>query len=370
MRILIVGGGIAGLALARALEQRGVTADLIERQPTRPNGGAGLYLPGNATRALDQLGLLPEVLERAFPIRRQRILDWRGKELNSVDTDTVWHDCGPCLALPRNDMHAMLQGALRRTEIGFSRSLAGLIQSAQACEVSFEDGSTATYDLVVGADGVNSKVRNLVFSNQPPRYMGNICWRLLTRNTAGIDCWTVMLGNGRTLLALPVSRSDVYVYADLAVEKADIAGFSAQTPLASLHAGFGAPVFPLIEALPAGTEIHFGRIEEVRMADWVNGRVVLIGDAAHASSPAMAEGAGMAIEDALVLAEAITAGDGLDAALRGYALRRKPRVDWVQSQCVARDRLRTLPGFARAAILRPFGTALYRRGYTPLLQPI
>jgi 2-polyprenyl-6-methoxyphenol hydroxylase-like FAD-dependent oxidoreductase len=104
------------------------------------------------------------------------------------------------------------------------------------------------------------------------------------------------------------------------------------------------------------------------MPNWVNGRVVLIGDAAHSSSPSMAEGAGMAIEDALVLAELIGNMNNLDEALRSYVVRRRPRVAWVQKQCEARDRMRTLPRFARYTLLKLFGSAMYNRSYRMLTE--
>src|SRR5215475_9258475 len=101
MRILIVGAGIAGLALAKALAQRGLTADLIERHAGQPSAGAGLYLPGNAGRALSELGVLSKVSAIAVPIHAQRFLDARGRQLSVTQTEEVWAECGPCLALPR-----------------------------------------------------------------------------------------------------------------------------------------------------------------------------------------------------------------------------------------------------------------------------
>jgi len=370
MRILVVGGGIAGFSMARALELKGYRPELVERRPDELSGGTGLYLPGNVARALGQLGLHEAVREAAVVIASQRILDSRGRPLTLTRTQDVWAPCGPCLSLPRAALHALLRDSLSSTSVRFGVSLEGLTPSGQGCEVAFSDGTTASYDLVIGADGIDSTVRGLMVPGVQPAYVGNVCWRLMARNTTGIEGWTAMLGPGRTLLAIPVSAEQVYLYADLAIAEADIQESLAHTSLAGLFDGFAAPLFPLIADVPPDTPVHFGRIRQVVLDDWTRGRVVLIGDAAHASSPSMAEGAGMAIEDALVLAKVLAASGSPDAALAAYTARRRPRVDWVQRQCVARDRMRTLPTPARNGVLRLLGNRLYRRSYTPLLAPV
>ena len=370
MRILVVGGGIAGLALARALEQHGMVAELVERQADPALKGAGLYLLGNATRALGGLGVLADVAAQAAPIETQRLFDSRGRLLKTIRTQDVWRDCGPCLCLPRTVLHAILRAALVKTEVSFGKAVADIHPSQDGCDVTFDDGTQRRYDLVVGADGVASTVRRSLFPADTPDYLGTVCWRTITENTAGIEGWTTMLGNGGTLGAIPVNATHIYVYADIRAGRAAVGDYSARTALPPLFAEYGAPVFPLIEALPDDAEVHYGRIEQMTMAQWHRGRVLLIGDAAHASSPSMAEGAGMALEDALVLAEALAAEANLDTALAAYTARRRPRVDWVQAQCTARDRMRTLPGPARNAVVRLFSRRLYRRGYKPLLAPI
>ena len=369
MKILIVGGGVAGLSLAIALKRLGRDADVVERQINDTHAGTGLYLPGNATRALGQLGLLERVQAAAMPVKNQKILDRHGRLLCNTDTENVWGSCGPCLALAHSTAHGLLRDAAPQSAIRYGVSIAEIRQAGAKCDVLFTDGTTGAYDLVVGADGINSRVRKFVSPSTVPAYSDQVSWRFVTRNATGIDCWTAMLGDGCTMLAIPLSPGQVYVYTDVTLPKG-----ADHESMRHVHPrqleGFTAPVFPLIERASDRTQIHFGRIGRVTMKQWVYGRVVLMGDAAHASSPSMAENAGMAMEDALVLAEVLATQADIDAALAAYEQRRQPRVAWVQKQCAARDRMRSLPSWARSGVLRLYGNRLYGRSYEPLLaQP-
>ena len=370
MKILIAGGGIAGLSLALALEQRGIAADVVEKSASILSAGTGLYLPGNATRAIEQLGLLPAVQEQAAAIPHQRILDSKGRQLSDSRTSDVWAPCGPCLSLAHNALHQILHGALRETQLRTGLSITDIEQAEGGCKVSFTDGTSDVYDLVVGADGINSGVRSLVAPGVVPEYGNQICWRFITQNTTGIDTWTAMLGNNSTLLAIPVNATQAYVYADITLPAHADADSMRRTSLTTLFQGFSSPVFPLLEQAADSALIHTGRIGQVVTDQWAYGRVLLIGDAAHASPPSMAEGAGMAMEDALVLAQVVQAESSVDAALALYTQRRLPRVRWVQQQCAKRDKMRALPGLARNGVLRLFGKKLYRSSYEPLLAPV
>lgn len=369
MRILIVGGGIAGLAMARALELQGFSPDLIERRAGAPQGGTGLYLPGNAARALQALGLLDSIAAVAMPIATQRILDSGGEPLSVTRTADVWSRCGPCLALPRTALHTTLRDSLRGTDVRFGTSITGVEQLGTRCLATFSDGTTSEYDLVIGADGINSYIRQSLFPDVRPSYTGNVCWRFITKDIVGVEGWTVMLGDGMSLLAIPIGAGQVYVYADMAVSEQQAQRYLTDLPHSTLLANFSAPLSPLITQGPADAQVHVCRIEQVLMEEWVKGNVVLIGDAAHASSPSMAEGAAMAMEDALVLAETLGRAPKFSDALGEYTRRRKPRVDWVQKQCATRDRMRGLPGWARVPLLKFAGNALYKRSYLPLTEP-
>jgi 2-polyprenyl-6-methoxyphenol hydroxylase-like FAD-dependent oxidoreductase len=370
LKVLIVGAGIAGLSLARALEQKGIIPQIVERQAAWNARGTGLFLPGNATRAFFELGLLPDIAKVAVPIRSQRILDPHGTELRSIDAEALWSPCGPCLALGHADMHSILLKALDGTSVEMSRSISSVHQHSVACDVTFDNGETERYDLVVGADGIRSRIRELAFPNVTPVYAGYVCWRFLAENTIGVESWTAMIGKGQTLLAEPISPSTVYVYADRSVGLRAAQQYSETTDLERLFSDFSGPIIRLLEPLARQSRVHFSHIETVPSGAWQNQRIVLIGDAAHASSPSMAQGAGLACEDAVLLAEILSRREDVGEALRIFVQRRERRVAWVQKQCAVRDRMRTLPTLVSSAMFRHLGAYIYKRSYAPLLAPI
>lgn len=357
MRVLIVGAGIAGLALARALHQQGITAEVVERAAEWQPIGAGLYLPGNAVRALDELGIGP-VAAGANPIGRQRILDHRGRLLADIDLDRIWDGVAGCVAVHRADLHTALRQGTAEVPVRLGTSVTHLENSGKP-RVSFSDGSSGSYDLVVGADGIHSTIRRVAMGGPPASYVGQLSWRFVVDDFPDRTDWRAMLGRGRTFLTVALGGGVVYCYAD--INKNDPAGAGSQDWRESF-ADFADPVPRLLDQ---ATEAHFAPIEEVVSPTWVAGHVVLIGDAAHATSPNMAQGAAMAVEDALVLA-AMLAQVPLDQALADYERRRRARVMWVQEQTHRRDRTRNLPPMVRNLTLRLAAERIFRSNYGPL----
>ena len=366
MKILIVGAGVAGLATHKALRQHGIDASIVERSHKTGAGGAGLYLPGNSTRAAAQLGLLPALRGCAETVQLQQIHDETGRLLNTVTPQDFWKDIGPSLSLKRSVFWTLLRGD---TEIRY-RQAVGVENLPGHCKVTFDDGETCDYDLLVAADGVHSGMRKIAFPGAPnPEYVGYVAWRSIAKNTCGIDRWTAFLGRKRSVLAIPVSRSELYVYADQVTDAADVGNSSRFTRLEPLFGDFAGPLRNVLDSAPKES-VHFGPIEGLRLTDWFRNRIVLVGDAAHATSPNMAEGGGMALEDALVLAEELSHAGDISVALSRYQARRQNRVAWVARQSALRDRMRHLPRPIRNAILRAGGAGLYHRAYRPLAEPI
>jgi FAD-dependent urate hydroxylase len=363
-RVLIVGAGIAGLALAPLLARNGVAVEVIEREAAWRPGGTGIYLPGNAARALRALGLEDAVAARAVEVTHQRFRDHRGRPLFEVDVAELWAAVGPCLALHRAELHALLREAAGDVPVRTGLTVERLAQRDGVVSVAFSDGTSREYDLVVGADGIHSAVRRLTVDPALPRSVGQVGWRFVARCPPDVTTWSVMLGRGSAFLTLPLTENRVYCYCDV-IARSDR---DERSP-AELFSEFADPAATLLGALDATADVHVSSIEEVTLDRWVHGRVVLIGDAAHATSPNMAQGAAMALEDALVLADCLNRIPAIPDAIAAFEARRRPRTDWVRAQTHRRDHTRNLPSAIRDRVLRRFGRRIFHANYQPLLAP-
>jgi FAD-dependent urate hydroxylase len=204
-----------------------------------------------------------------------------------------------------------------------------------------------------------------VGAEAPARRVGQVGWRFVTSCPSTITDWSVMLGDKTSFLAVPIGNGRVYCYCDVvsSVDEHQIGD------LDRLFSGFAEPVPQLLAAAGDRQNVHFAPIREVTLRRWARGRVLLIGDAAHATSPNMAQGAAMALEDALVLAECLEQHAAIPTALAGFEARRRPRNEWVRHQTHRRDRLRYLPRAIRNSLMRVFGRGIFRGNYRPLLVP-
>ena len=369
-RVLIVGGGIAGLALAPMLARTGVEVEVVERERAWRPAGTGMYLPGNAARALCAFGLEAQVASRAVEIAHQRFYDHHGRLLCEVDVAELWAAVGPCLAVHRAELHALLREAADDVPIRIGLAVKRLAQRDGAVSVDFSDGTSGAYDLVVGADGIHSSVRRLAFEpTAVPRPVGQIGWRFLAPRPPELTTWSVMLGRRTAFLTIPIDGDCVYCYCDVvSPPDHDTPERVTAQPLSELFVEFADPAATLLEELDAAADIHVSTIEEVVLDRWARERVVLIGDAAHATSPNMAQGAAMALEDALVLTDCLHRIPAIPDALAAFEARRRPRTDWVRAQTHRRDHTRYLPPTIRDNVLRLLGRRIFHANNRPLLD--
>ncbi|RYP82965.1 hypothetical protein EKO23_20320 [Nocardioides guangzhouensis] len=317
-------------------------------------------MPANSVRALGALGLEAELRDRGRVIARQRFLDERGRLLLEIDLPGFWGEAGPCVALGHRELHEVLREGI---DVRLATTVVDLRQRGGPVHADFVDGSGEDYDAVVGADGLRSWVRAHAFGGGEPHFVGQASWRLLVDGFADVTSWTVWLGRGRAFLVIPLDGGRVYCYADIDASETTDPTSGDPAALAELFGRFAEPVPTILAAgLATGGAPYFSPIEEVVHEPWVLDKIVLVGDAAHAMAPNMAEGAGMALEDALVLAETIASGRPLEA----FQARRRPRVEFVHAQTRRRDRTRRLPGTVRNASLRFAGRQIFNSSYAPL----
>ncbi|MEV0158286.1 FAD-dependent monooxygenase [Micromonospora sp. NPDC050686] len=363
LRILVVGAGLAGLAVARALRMAGLRPDVTEKLPPSERPDLGLYLPGNAERALRRLDLDGPVRRLGQVIHRQRFLDATGAPLCEVDLDGLWTGVGECRALPHRDLHrVLLTGAGGAVRHGAEVSAVELLPARVG--VTFTDGTAAEYDLVVGADGPRSSVRALAALGGPPRPAGQVVYRSVVRDGPDVADWTALLGQRAGFLVVPIGAGRLHCYAD---EAGGTLPADPKARLRELFGGYGGPVPEVLDALD---QVHVELTDEVELGRWSRGRVLLVGDAAHATAPSLSQGAAMALEDAVVLAESLAAAGSVEAALLAYESRRRPRTRWVRDRTRDRNRTRDVPPALRDPLLRGRGGRIFQEHYRLLVGPL
>ena len=366
-RILIVGGGIAGLTAAAALHRKRFATELVEREPSWPAVGAGIAVQPNGMRMLNAVGTGAAVERGGTVIHRWGFCDEQGELLCETDLDTLWGHVGPFIGIERSKLHRVLVAAAAVVPLRLNTSLVSLSQNDRRVSVRFSDGSAGEYDLVVGADGISSTVRKLVLSSTVPVDLGAMNWRSVSpTRPLGLTALRFILGDRCFFGLCPVGEGRTYGfgYVMLPCFHDPLAGRLDR--LRKRFAGFGELVQEYLGSLESDEQILCSAMEWIDVDQWHVGRVVLIGDAAHASSPLMGQGGCMAMEDAVVLAEVLSSAPTVEAALNNYVVRRKPRVNWVQAQSIATAEALRMPPAMRNAGLRERGEQMMQSRFGPL----
>jgi 2-polyprenyl-6-methoxyphenol hydroxylase-like FAD-dependent oxidoreductase len=322
MKVVIVGGGIGGLSLARELALRGIKSTVLERAPQLNPVGAGIIMNPNAMRVLERNGLADEVRRDSWPYLTRETRDQTGRLLATRDYRPLY-DAGKLAQgalVHRAHLLDVLHRSLPPATVRFGVALKS-IQSLDA-------------DLVVGADGIHSQVRHELYADKgggiAPRYMGYRSHRLIMDNVAGVRCFTEYLGRGQRIGLVPIGENRLYVWTTFNSPPDKWWAPDLPREFAQFTAD---PLRRVFAALPPPASTITTAVEELWLEDWYLEDTVLLGDAVHAMTPNIGQGAGMAMEDAAVLAqvlaEELAGGGKIEDALGNYARRRKPRVETV-----------------------------------------
>jgi len=334
-RVLVVGGGVGGLAAAATFARRGVETVLIERRPAFDIPGVGLGQPANALRVYDTLGLLDQILATGFSYDRMYLFD-ASRRLIVEHKFLMGDDRVPAFcALSRLQLHEILLGAAVRAgvEIRLGVTVSEIHEEKDRVDIAFSTGERASFDLLVGFDGIRSQLRQHLFGTAfVPRPSGYGAWRVQAPRPDDVRGMEFLQGIGGKTGAMPLSNDVMYLFHIR--PEAPGANFAGQDHVQLFRerlAPYGGYVSEIAASLTADSDIVYSPIEPLMLPwPWSRGRVVIGGDAAHTVAPHLTQGAAMAAEDAFVLVREVLDDDvPVEARLIRYAMKRYPRCAFV-----------------------------------------
>jgi 2-polyprenyl-6-methoxyphenol hydroxylase-like FAD-dependent oxidoreductase len=330
-KALVIGGGVGGMCAAIELRKRGVSVDLVEIDAQWRVYGAGITISGPTLRAFKTIGVVDRIMAEGWCSD--------GLDMFLADGTKIGHVASPRVAGPeipsgggimRPVLARILGDATRAsgTNVRLGVTFTSIEQDDDGVTVSFTDGTTGRYDIVIGADGCNSKVREVLFPNADrPRFTGQACWRAVVPRPPEIQCGAMYLGKNIKAGINPVSRDEMYLFFLDKRDKPDhIEPEAWPALLRELLAEFKGPVADIRDSITPQSRIIYRPLFALLLPrPWHRGRAILIGDAAHSTTPHLASGAGIAVEDAIVLVEELERGGAVEEVFKRYTERRFDR---------------------------------------------
>lgn len=335
MKVGIIGGGITGLTAALALRKSGITSVVFE-QPVELNEiGAGIWLQPNAIKVLDWLGLKGEIQKQGIELNRMEITNNQLIPIKKIKSEVVQDEDGNrTIAIHRARLQKILYNeVLKSNEVHLNKRYIHHSFSSDLINLQFEDGVDSV-DILLGADGIDSSVRRALFPYSQLRNSGQVCWRGISKmnlpdslKCLGQEAWGKQIRFGFSQIA----KEEVYWFAVANVEHLKkVDGLDRKKYITKLFESFS----PIINELIANTEstnIHQAILHDLkRLPDWYQSKMCLIGDAAHATTPNMGQGACQGIEDAFYISKYLSKSpQNVPGAFEEFQLKRREKVDYV-----------------------------------------
>jgi 2-polyprenyl-6-methoxyphenol hydroxylase-like FAD-dependent oxidoreductase len=364
-KILIVGGGIAGMAAAIRFGEAGVAVDLIDIDPEWRVYGAGITITGVTLRAYNRLGLIEAIKAEGAITNGSRIFRFDGVHLQDLDEPAIEEGLPATGGIMRPILHRIMQTRVNElgTTVRLGLTVDALENEDEGVSVTFSDGSTGRYDLVIGADSINSQVRALAFPNMGrPVHTGQGCWRIAIAKPPGLERGEFYFGHQYPAGITACGPDKVYMWMltpHVRREK-HFDETELYDNLKSNLAPFGGSAGWIRDNMTRDDWINYRPlVAALQPGPWFAGRIVLVGDAVHATTPHLASGAGIAVESAIVLADEIVAATNVDAGLQAYQDRRFERCRDVIETSIAVGKLQ-LEGGSPEQIGAMMGGALHR----------
>jgi 2-polyprenyl-6-methoxyphenol hydroxylase-like FAD-dependent oxidoreductase len=366
VRVIVVGAGIGGLTAAIGLRRGGHEVIVLERAPRIDPIGAGLTLFANGMSALDRLGAREAVAAQGAAAKRSAILTWEGRELVRVPPDLL----EGTIAIHRADLQRELAAAAGQVRLG--AEITAVEQHDGGVVARGADGSEERGDLLIGADGLSSVVRSGI-ADVRPRYAGYTAWRGVSPVAVEPGRLTESWGVGERFGLVDIGRGRTYWFATKnAPEGEPDEPQGKKAEILRRFSGWHEPIAAIAKSTDEGLILRNDVYYLEPLPRWSEGRVVLVGDAAHATTPGVGQGAAQAIEDAVVLADRVAARGDLAIALGEYEAIRRPRAEAVLKLSRRADKAAQLTSplgwRLRNAVLRRQPERTQRRQLEPLVR--
>jgi len=325
MRAIIIGAGIGGLTTAIALKQQGIEYDVYEAAPELKEIGAGIWVPTNAMNVFERLQIAAKVRDNGKLMEKISVGNAQGRIFQTVTAAEVIPIFGNgTTTIHRGKLQALLRDELDPALVHTRKRFVRFEETSSQVTAYFEDGTSVTGDVLLGADGLRSAVRRQLFGEMPLRYSGQTCWRAATHfrlpehlSTEMRELWGK--GNGLRFAYSQMTDEQVYFYCTVASAAGgkDVPGELKRT-LQEQYAMFGPLAHEIIESAEESQIIRTDLYDLKPMPEWVKGKVALLGDAAHATTPNLGQGGAQAVEDGYVLGLCLTQSSDVEHALRQY----------------------------------------------------
>lgn len=330
-KVLIIGGGIGGLTAAIALQRNGIQAVVVEKNPEWSVYGVGIIQPSNALRALHSIGLGEACVSEGQGFPGWQVCDNNGNKMAEILSTNVAGPAFPAVnGITRTALHKILtrETVAQGTEVRLGVEANSWQEGVHGISVNFSDGSSGDFDLVIGADGVYSKTRTMLFGDAiKPQFTGQSVWRHNFERPRDLDWGSIFYGQTSKAGLVPLADALMYMFLVTAEPgNPRMAADQLHTLLRERMSGYGGIIARLREQVTQASAVVYRPMEVLLVPEpWHKGRVLLIGDAAHTGTPHLAEGAAMAIEDAVLLAGMLEDSTDMQATLTHFTQRRMPR---------------------------------------------
>ncbi|GAP94245.1 FAD-dependent monooxygenase [Leptolyngbya sp. NIES-2104] len=345
MNIVIVGAGIGGLATANALLKQRFNVQVYEQAQALRAIGAGLTLTPNGLNSLNavQPGIVESLIKAGSLAQMLMIRQSTGETIASKPVTTLQQYGQPLLNIQWSKLQAILANALPPDIIHLQHRCVGFQQQNNSIEVFFADGETVQADLLIGADGVNSVVRQGLIGDGAPTYAGRMSWRAVIQyahEQLPPDTGTIMTADGKIIVLTDVGQGYTFWSAGVLQEDDSVCDRASDVKarVLELFAGWGEPVEAIIKATPDESIVERPICDRSPVERWSKGRVTLMGDAAHPVVPSLGQGANTAFEDAYELAQCLSVAPNIEAALQTYEASRIPRTTAIYDRSASQGR--------------------------------